>query len=310
MISFPYKIILLMFTCSFPFSYSAAATHSSTNDHTSDFLVARHFSKIPEGAFGDKVKLGYSLFTNSQQMRGQYVNNDLSCTNCHLASGRKENAAPMWAAYMAYPSYREKNDRINSFADRIQGCFTYSMNGTSPAIDSSELIALASYSYWLSMGGLLDKYGLKEMPVPEISESKLLQGGLAKDFRLPPQIEKKLPANKRNELPGRGFKVLAKAKQTPSKERGAIVYKDHCAQCHGPDGQGYKANNVQSFPPLWGDNSYNWGAGMHNIDTAAHFIAENMPLGQSIKLTTQQAWDVATFMNSHDRPIDPRKKKQ
>ncbi len=60
------------------------------------------------------------------------------------------------------------------------------------------------------------------------------------------------------------------------------------------------------FPALWGDDSYNWGAGMHRIDSAAAYIKTNMPLGNYVKLTDQQAWDVAAFMNSHERPQDPR----
>ncbi|MDA7747382.1 c-type cytochrome [Psychromonas sp.] len=304
------KAINLLLASSFLFSFSAsAAAKEPISSPEGKYLVARNFSTIPDDAFGEQIKRGYSLFTNSQQMRGKYVMNELNCTNCHLASGRKENAAPMWAAYMAYPAYRSKNDRINSFADRVQGCFSYSMNGIAPANDSPELIALASYSYWLAVGSMLDQQGLHDVAVPEISNEILMQGGLHKEFTLPAAIAKAYPIDKRNQLPGRGFKMLDKPALEPSSDRGKIVFNDHCAQCHGPDGQGYKANGVQSFPPLWGDNSYNWGAGMHNVDTAAYFIAENMPFAQSIKLTPQQAWDVATFMNSHERPIDPRKKK-
>jgi thiosulfate dehydrogenase len=66
------------------------------------------------------------------------------------------------------------------------------------------------------------------------------------------------------------------------------------------------------FPALWGPNSYNWGAGMHKVNTAAAYIKWNMPLGISSSvqmyalLTDQEAWDVAAFMNSHERPQDPR----
>ena len=60
------------------------------------------------------------------------------------------------------------------------------------------------------------------------------------------------------------------------------------------------------FPPLWGPQSYNWGAGMHQLDNAAGFIKANMPLGRGGSLTDQQAWDVAMFMNAHERPQDPR----
>ena len=43
-----------------------------------------------------------------------------------------------------------------------------------------------------------------------------------------------------------------------------------------------------------------------DIDEYCAFIKANMPLGLGGTLTDQQAWDVATFMNSHERPQDPR----
>ncbi|MFX4091014.1 c-type cytochrome, partial [Streptococcus suis] len=64
--------------------------------------------------------------------------------------------------------------------------------------------------------------------------------------------------------------------------------------------------DVPVIPALWGAQSYNWGAGMHRVNTAATFIFENMPLGKAVQLTPQQAWDVAAYMNSRERPQDPR----
>ena len=146
------------------------------------------------------------------------------------------------------------------------------MNRTAPPKDSPELVALSAYSYWLAMGGLLDKYGMQD-----------------------------LPAGKRGSLAGRSF-----PKQAPSIERGEIVYNTTCASCHGVNGESIKDHGVQSFPPLWGKDSFNWRAGMHRVNTAAFFIYENMPLGKSVQITKQEAWDVAAFMNSHERPQDPR----
>ncbi len=60
------------------------------------------------------------------------------------------------------------------------------------------------------------------------------------------------------------------------------------------------------FPPLWGSNSFNWGAGMHRVNTAAGFIKANMPLGKPNSLSDQEAWDVAAYINSFPRPADPR----
>ena len=47
---------------------------------------------------------------------------------------------------------------------------------------------------------------------------------------------------------------------------------------------------------------------MGRISNAAAFIKANMPLGLGGSLSEQQAWDVALYMNSHDRPQDPRYK--
>ncbi len=107
-------------------------------------------------------------------------------------------------------------------------------------------------------------------------------------------------------LEGRGYKRLAAPAEKPDYVRGNKVYTQHCALCHGADGAGQSAGNHMVFPALWGDNSYNWGAGMHSIPTAAAFIKANMPLGQANTLTDQEAWDVAYYMNAQERPQDPR----
>jgi thiosulfate dehydrogenase len=110
------------------------------------------------------------------------------------------------------------------------------------------------------------------------------------------------------ELPGRGYPELPKPARAPSHEAGEKLYAQHCAICHGADGQGQMAEGELVFPPLWGSRSYNWGAGMHRINTAASFIKYNMPLGKGHSLTDQEAWDLAAFVNSHERPQDPRHK--
>lgn len=109
-------------------------------------------------------------------------------------------------------------------------------------------------------------------------------------------------------LPGRVYPDLKKPKREVSWNAGEEVYQNNCLICHGKDGNGQYVSGKTVFPPLWGENSYNWGAGMHRINTAAGFIKANMPLGQGGKLTDQEAWDVAFYINSHERPKDPRQK--
>jgi thiosulfate dehydrogenase len=59
------------------------------------------------------------------------------------------------------------------------------------------------------------------------------------------------------------------------------------------------------FPPLWGPDSYNDGAGMARPITAASFIHANMPNGADYAhpvLNAQDAFDVAVFIDSQKRP--------
>ncbi len=107
-------------------------------------------------------------------------------------------------------------------------------------------------------------------------------------------------------IPGSGYPKLKKPAQPADFLRGEKVYTQNCALCHGADGLGQRSAEHQVFPPLWGSRSFNWGAGMHQLGNAAGFIQANMPLGKGGTLTEQEAWDVATFMNSHERPQDPR----
>lgn len=222
-------------------------------------------SAIPHNKFGAMVKEGERIFRHPDIYAKSYVGNDLRCSNCHLAAGRLAGSAPMWAAYAAYPAYRSKNGKVNSFQQRLQGCFRFSMNGTAPKLGSKTLIALESYSYFLAKGA----------PIGDL-------------------------------IAGRGFPKLPAPKGAASYDRGAVVYAQNCAECHGVAGQGQMSAGHVVFPALWGPDSYNWGAGMGSVKNAAEFIHQNMPLGLPKSLSVQQAWDVALFMDSQVRPEDPR----
>ena len=78
--------------------------------------------------------------------------------------------------------------------------------------------------------------------------------------------------------------------------------------CHGGDGLGLLATGDRAkgylFPPLWGPDSFNNGAGMHRVLTAARFIKARMPLGEAT-LTDDEAFDVAAYINAQPRPQMP-----
>ena len=86
--------------------------------------------------------------------------------------------------------------------------------------------------------------------------------------------------------------------------RGRTVFTANCTVCHGVDGQGTLA-----APPLWGSKSFNVGAGMARVQSAARFIHQLMPRDKPGTLTPQQAFDVASYVVSRPRPDFPGKEK-
>src|SRR5437899_2876522 len=84
---------------------------------------------------------------------------------------------------------------------------------------------------------------------------------------------------------------------TADTAAGARVFAASCAKCHGAAGEG-----TAGAPPLWGPESYNVGAGMTRVRTAAEFISRNMPFDAPGTLTDSQAFHVAAYVNAHPRP--------
>ena len=152
-------------------------------------------------------------------------------------SGTVADAGPWVGMPGLFPQYRSRGARVISLADRINGCFERSMNGSPLDPRSDEMIAIEAYMSFLSKG---------------------VKSGAS--------------------LPGRGFAKIDPP-PVPDRAHGAEVYATTCAACHGADGAGQFPGGVYTFPPLWGDHSFNIGAGMARLDTAAAFIHANMPLG-------------------------------
>lgn len=112
-----------------------------------------------------------------------------------------------------------------------------------------------------------------------------------------------------DKVEGRGVGKID-TKLVPNVANGEQIYANQCALCHGKDGEGIKnAAGQWVYPPLWGDQSFNIGAGMARTYTAAAFVKRNMPiafhdnfpLGQG-GLTDQEAVDVAEYFSHMPRP--------
>lgn len=231
------------------------------------YYASPSMDELPNDKYGDEVRLGYKIFTETQKYAARYAGRGLVCSSCHLDAGRKPNAVPLWGAAGMYPGYRFASDKNDTIEDRMADCFRNSMNGIAPAPDTPEMRALVAYTNYVSKGVPIGVH-----------------------------------------MPGRSFPDVDYTGFEANPIRGKDIYMDKCVTCHGKDGQGSRrADGSYQFPPLWGFNSYNKGASLFKQRKLARFIRANMPLGQGFSLTEQQSWDLASFVNMHERPKSPAK---
>lgn len=98
-------------------------------------------------------------------------------------------------------------------------------------------------------------------------------------------------------------------------DRGAALFADRCAGCHGADGEGVRVGVPGDalgylHPPLWGPDSFNDGAGMARLSMFAGFAHGAMPesaYDMPPRTPPDVAWDIAAFALSHPRPTFTRK---
>lgn len=239
---------------------------TNTLSHVDDYIEI----KFKDDNEGELAQYGENIIRNTfdyfYEADGQKIGNHLACSNCHLNGGTKAFAAPYVGLHQVFPTYIGREDKIESLEERINGCFERSMNGKAIAENSKEMRAIVTYIKQISSGTV---------------------------------------SNKR--LDGQGFVKIEIPDRAADLKKGAIVYANNCSSCHGENGNGQRKENSKGYlyPPLWGDDSYNDGAGMSRVLTAARFIKGNMPLGATHDapvLTDEEAFDVAAYINSFDRP--------
>ena len=195
------------------------------------------------------------------------ITNGMNCQNCHLDAGKRNWGNNYSAVYSTYPKFRERSGQVESIYKRVSDCFERSLNGTAPDSNSREYQAIYAYIKWL---GKDVKKGKKPY--------------------------------------GSGIEKLPYLDRAADPAKGRIVYEARCKNCHGANGEGQLAlaGNEYEYPPLWGEHSFNNGAGLFRISNLAGYVKSNMPFkeathGQPV-LTDAEAWDVAAFIESQPRP--------
>lgn len=86
---------------------------------------------------------------------------------------------------------------------------------------------------------------------------------------------------------------------TPSISDGEALYQTSCIACHAADGSG---NGANTGPALWGDDSFNDGAGLARLSKMAGYIQAYMPIGYADSLSDQDASNLAAYILAQDRP--------
>lgn len=234
--------------------------------------------QLADDDFGRLARYGRSIVAESAAHIGpqahdpafRYAGNHLACASCHLRNGLKKFALPLVAASADYPAYSTRSGAEIDLAQRLNNCMVRSMNGQPMPLEARPMQALLAYLKVLSTN---------------------------------------IPADGR--ISGGGAGRMAELNRPADPLAGEKIYAERCVQCHARNGEGVKRNPTDmmfgyQIPPLWGQDSFNTGAGMNRLITAANFIHNNMPAGTDWlhpTLGVEESWDVAAFVLSRERPV-------
>ncbi|MBV9988456.1 MAG: c-type cytochrome [Chitinophagaceae bacterium] len=268
---FPVLIVFVFFIALLRPVAPAVPAHALQATDSADCWTGAGPNQIPVNARGDEIRYGRDLISNTAFYFGPkgtiaHSANGMNCQNCHLEAGTKPWGNNFGAVASTYPKFRERSGAIESIAKRVNDCFERSLNGKAIDTGSREMKAIIAYIRWLGDD------------VPKGTRPK-----------------------------GSGIMQPAMLDRAADPAKGSVVYTSTCARCHGKQGEGQMNANSIGFlyPPLWGTNSYNTGAGLYRLSRLAGYVRANMPNPQNYhnpELSNAQAWDLAAFINSQPRP--------
>ncbi|MCK6612385.1 MAG: c-type cytochrome [Bacteroidia bacterium] len=240
-------------------------------ENKDDFWTPPTEAQLAEESNAEQIKYGRELIQHTSIYLGPKgkvakITNGMNCQNCHLDAGTKVWGNNYAAVASTYPKFRERSGATETMAKRVNDCMERSLNGKALDTNGTEMKAILSYINWLG--------------------TKVKKGDKPK---------------------GSGIYELAFLDRPANPEKGKALYAEKCQSCHQPNGTGLlnETGNEFVYPPLWGKQSYNQGAGLFRLSRFAGFIKTNMPLGASHKITIlsdEEAWDIAAFVNSQPRP--------
>jgi thiosulfate dehydrogenase len=226
---------------------------------------------LPASEDSEVIRYGRELIVNTARYFGpkgsvSSVSNGMNCQNCHIDAGLRPYSNCLSAVAATYPAFRPRSGKIESIEFRINDCFQRSLNGKSIDSISNEMKAMVAFLKWVGNG-------VKKGVRPK----------------------------------GAGSEELPFMERAANPLKGEALYKTKCQSCHGTKGEGFLKPDSSAFiyPPLWGPNSYNTGAGLYRLTKFAGYIKNSMPFGAtyySPLLTNEESWDIAAYVNTQPRP--------
>jgi len=282
--TFLYGFLLLLFTLlGFSVFYLPKAGSENLMDSVQVFVAPdtnfNHVWTAPsdwrmmylDSSEKDLVQYGRELIAHTSEYLGPkgsvlQMSNGMNCQNCHLKAGTQPWGNNYFAVQSTYPKFRARSGTKENQIKRVNDCFQRSLNGKPLDSTGREMRAILAYIKWLGK---------------DVEKDKIPRGS--------------------------GIFKLKGMKRACDPSKGLEVYVAKCQSCHQADGGGLLASDGKSYtyPPLWGKNSYNHGAGLFRISNFAGYVKYNMPQGTTYEkpvLTDEEAWDVAAYVNSMPRP--------
>ncbi|MEO6252334.1 MAG: c-type cytochrome [Ferruginibacter sp.] len=238
---------------------------------TVTYWMAPDINTITDARLKEQVSYGKELIAHTSKYLGpkgsvMQISNGMNCQNCHLQAGTAVFGNNYGSVASLYPKFRARSGSIENIYKRVNDCIERSLNGKALDTTSKEMLAIEAYIKFIG--------------------SNVAKGKKAE---------------------GSGLKDLAYLDRAADAANGAVVYTAKCQSCHQPNGGGvFNADSSEyTYPALWGNNSFNVGAGLYRISNFAKYVKYNMPQGtiyQYPQLTDEEAWDVAAFIVSQPRP--------
>lgn len=265
---YPFFIVLLLVSAG---RMLCRCNSRSVSNNQLTWQVPR-LDTVPPGERASQLIYGKDLIANTAKYFGAKgsiaaVSNGMNCQNCHLDAGTRLYGNCFATVASVYPKYRERSGTVESIAFRINDCFIRSLNGSPIDTTGKEMQAMVAYIKWLG-----------------------------KDI-----IKGTTPA-------GCGIQEISFISRACDTLKGSIIFTMKCQKCHNSDGRGILMPDSAGYiyPPLWGQHSFNTAAGMYRVGRLASFIQKNMPYSTTYsdpKLSEEEAWDLAAFINSQQRPF-------